>query len=149
MIVAYLSLRNSIGMYAGILDSDVASSPNIHYFLNDDMNYFHAASVTFTGEDKQVYSYNVGYYVEGDNGELLEFISRSNKLQSPSSLAAIVSDMSGYSFAETVYQRRFFTQEVVRNMGKLHFVISASTVKDSDVADVYYDLPVSVTKITK
>ena len=149
MIVAYINLRSSIAMYAGVLESDVASSSNIHYFVNNDMNYFHAASVTFTGEDKQIYSYNIGYYVTGDNGELVEFISRSNKLQAPASLKEVVQDMTGYSFAESTYQRRFFTPEVVRNFNKLHFVISASTEKGSDKADVYYDLPVGITKISK
>ena len=149
MIVAYINLRSSIAMYNGHVEDENVMIGNIHYFLNNDMNYFHASSATFTGEEKQVYSYNVGYYVEDDNGELIEFISRSNKVEAPVSLTAAVQDMSGWSFGESSYQRRFFTNEVVKHMDKLHFVISASTEKGSDKADVYYDIKVSPTKISK
>ncbi len=149
MIIAYISLRSSIAMYTGVVEDENVNIGNIHYFVNNDMNYFHAASATFLGEDKEVYFYNVGYYVEGDDGELKEFISRSNKFEKPVSLKAAVQDMSAWSFGESSYQRRFFTPEIVKNINKLHFVISATTKPDTDVADVYFDIKVNTSKISK
>lgn len=149
LIVAYINLKSSIHMFVGKVEEDTVAISNIHYFINNDMNYFHASSATFVGDDKQVYAYNIGYYVEDDNGELVEFISRSNKIDNPVSLKAAVQDMSAWSFGESSYQRKFFTTDIVKRLDKLHFVISASTEKGSDKADVYYDFKVATTKITK
>ena len=149
MIIAYVNLKSSIHMFVGKVEEDVVAISNIHYFINNDMNYFHASSATFIGEDKEVYSYNVGYYIEDANGELVEFISRSNKLEAPVSLKAAVQDMSAWSFGEAASQRKFFTPDVIKRLDNLHFVISASTEKGSDKADVYYDFKVNTTRITK
>ena len=56
---AILSLSTLVGaiiaMFTGVIEDENVNVGNIHYFVNNDMNYFHAASATFLGEDKEVY----------------------------------------------------------------------------------------------
>lgn len=147
MVYCY-SLQKANKMFVGSISDKEIAVNNIHCFVNNDMNYFHASSALFTGKDQTIYAYNIGYYVES-NGELIQFATKSGNFEKGQSLATTVTELSSWSFGETSYQRSLFTKEVVDNIDKLHFVISASTKPDSQVEDVYYDAPVTISKITK
>lgn len=149
-LLLYISGYNEKNrIFVGYVDKKEVQVVNIHYFTNGDMNYFYASNAAFIGEDEDIYSYQIGYYVVDKKNNFIELATRSNSLDKKTSLKDVVEDMSGWNFAEQDRGEYFFTDEVLRNMENLHFVIKASTKKDSTAADVYYDFKVETTKVTK
>lgn len=138
-------------IYVGEINTEEFQVANVHYFTNGDMNYFYASNGAMLGKqaDTDVYHYQMGYYVVDDEGNYIEFATRSKEADTKAKLSEVVEELSGWSFAESATNRYFFTQDVVNNFDKLHFVIKASTKKDSDDADINLDYEVTLTKITK
>ncbi len=122
---------------------------NVHYFTNGDMNYFYASPALYVGEDKKIYSFQMGYYVVDKKGNYIELATRARELDKKDSLASITEEMSAWNFAEPDKGSHFFTKEVMDNLDNLHFVIKATTKKDTTEADVVVDYPVKMTKLTK
>ncbi len=122
---------------------------NVHYFTNGDMNYFYASPALYIGEDKKIYSFQMGYYVVDKNGNYIELATRARELEKKDSLASITEEMSAWNFAEPDKGEHFFTKEVMENLDSLRFVIKATTKKDTTEADFVIDYPVKMTKLTK
>ncbi|MCH5167769.1 MAG: hypothetical protein J1F35_07795 [Erysipelotrichales bacterium] len=149
IFISKLNTRSTI--YVGEINESEIQVPNIHYFTNNDMNYFYASNALFAGKfaNKEVYSYQLGYFVVDGNGNYIEFASRSKEADTSAKLSDIVDELSGWSFAESNVNTYFFTRDVIDNLNNLHFIIKASTKKDSDEADINLDYKVDITKITK
>ena len=152
LLLIFISRINTKStIYVGQINENDIQVANVHYFTNNDMNYFYASNALFAGNfaDKKVYSYQLGYYVVDKDGEYIEFASRSKEADTPATLAEIVDELSGWSFAESNINSYFFSKEVINNMDNLHFVIRASSKKDSKEADINLDYKVDLSKITK
>lgn len=143
------NMNGRIAIYTGELNKEDLQIVNLHIFTNNDMNYFYASPATYLGEDKEIYSFEMGYYVEVGKDGFKPFATRSRELDNASDLKEIVNEMSAWNFFETSIQDYFFSEEVIKNLDDLHFIIKASTTKDSANADVYIDYPIEVNKITK
>ena len=141
------SYEDNNQIYVGSINKGV-SVGSIHFFTNNDINYFYASSATYLQEDKDVYTYEIGYYVKKGN-ELIPFATRSGKLEKASSLGSIVNELSGWEIVEAYNAQSLFKPEIVPHMDKLYFVINASTQKDSTKADVHFEIEVENTKVTK
>lgn len=149
-LLIYIANYNSKNkIFVGDINREDIQIVNVHYFTNGDMNYFYASNAEYLGEEKEIYSYQIGYYVISDNNEYIELATRSNSLENSSSLKEIIKEMSGWSFAESDQSEYFFNNKVLRYMDNLHFVVKASTTKDNKTADIVIDYPVESTKITK
>ena len=149
-LLIYISRTNTKNtIFIGLIDKEDIQVVNVHYFTNNDVNYFYASNANFLAEDKKIYNFQIGYYVKNEKGDLVEFATRSRQLDSSTSLKEVVSEMSGWNFAEKAASDYFFTDEVIQDIENLHFIIKASTKKDSTEADVYYDYEVEMSKITK
>lgn len=147
IFISRMNIDNKI--YVGEINKEDLIVANVHYFTNNDMNYFYASTAAYVGEKKDVYSYQIGYYVVDEDNNYIEFATRSKKADTKASLADIVDELSGWNFGETNASDYFFSSDVLKNIENLHFVIKASTVKDSDDADIVIDYPVDLSKITK
>lgn len=133
----------------GEVDQKDVSIHNIHYFINDDINYFYADKALYSGENKTVYKYQIGYFVENNKGELLDFVTRSGSdLKKGFKLADLINDMSGWNFMEKADSPYFFKKNIMPYINKIHFVVLASTNKDSDEADIDIDYEVNVINFT-
>ena len=151
-LLIFISKINSKSLiYVGEINENEIQVANVHYFTNNDMNYFYASNALFVGTlaDKEVYSYQIGYYAVDSNGEYYEFATRSKQAATSAKLSEIVEELSGWSIAESNINTYFFSRDVVNNMANLHLVIKASTEKDSLESDINLDYEVDVTKITK
>lgn len=149
-LLLYISNYNDKNrIYVGSIDKTDISVVNVHYFTNGDMNYFYASNAAYLGEDKKVYSYEMGYYVKNMKDEFVPFATRSRKLDEPVTLATTVSEMSGWNFAEADSTTKFFTSEVLNYMDELYFIVKASTEENSTKADIYIEYPVDTIKVTK
>lgn len=144
-----ITFKSMNGIYTGELNKEDVQIVNVHMFTNNDMNYFYASPAMYLGEDKQIYNFEMGYYVELSSGEMKSFATRSRSLNSASSLKEIVEEMSAWNFFETSLQDYFFSEEVLDNLDSMHFIIKASTKANSTDADVYIDYPIELNRITK
>lgn len=152
VLLLFISRMNTKSkIYVGEIDKDGLQIPNIHYFTNNDMNYFYSSTPLYTGEmkDKEVYSYQIGYYVEDKNDKVYEFATRSKESDKKVKLSEVIEELGGWNFAEDYNRQYFFSREVIANMEDLHFVIKASTTKGSKDADISLDFKVDLTKISK
>ena len=128
---------------------------NIHYFANNDMNYFYASNAAYLGSDEKVYSFQVGYYAVDAKGEYHELATRSQKLDKATSIRDVVTENSGWSISELANPKltngkKFFDNDVLNNLDNLHFVILASTDKEKpNDPDITIDYKISLTKLTK
>lgn len=147
IFISRINLNDTI--YVGEINKSDLQVGNVHYFTNGDMNYFYASTAAYLGEKKQVYSYQMGYYAVDKDNNYIEFATRSKKSDVKADLADVIEELSGWNFGETNASDYFFSKDVIDNIDNLHFVVKASTKKDSDDADIVIDYPVELSKITK
>ncbi len=147
MYIANYNSKNKI--YVGMVDEKNIAVVNVHFFLNGDMNYFHAANAAYLGEDKEIYTFQVGYYAVDSKNNYYELATRANSLENKTSLKDVIDENSGWSFAESDKGVLHFTNDVRNNIANLHFVVKASTKKGSTDPDIVIDYPVKLEKITK
>ena len=150
VLLLYISNYNSKNrIYVGTVDENKIAIVNMHFFLNGDMNYFHAANAAYLGEDQEIYTFQVGYYAVDDNNNYYELATRSGSLDNKTSLKDVIEENSGWSFAESNIGILHFTNDVRKNIDNIHFVVKASTEKGSTNPDIVIDYPVNLEKITK
>ncbi|MCX4365749.1 MAG: hypothetical protein OSJ70_08280 [Bacilli bacterium] len=147
MYIADYNSKNKI--YVGSLDKKDVAIVNVHFFLNGDMNYFHAANAAYLGEDKEIYTFQVGYYAVDKKNNYYELATRANSLEKKTSLKDVIDENSGWSFAESDKGVLHFTDDVRKNIDNIHFVVKASTEKGSTKPDIVIDYPLDLEKITK
>ncbi|MBO5475854.1 MAG: hypothetical protein J5982_05095 [Bacilli bacterium] len=142
-------------IYVGEINEEDVNIVNIHYFANNDMNYFYASNAAYLGSDEKVYSFQVGYYAVDAKGEYHELATRSQKLDKATSIRDVVTENSGWSISELANPKltngkKFFDNDVLNNLENLHFVILASTDKEKpNDPDIKVDYKISLTKLTK
>lgn len=147
MYIANYNSKNKI--YVGDLDEKDIAIVNVHFFLNGDMNYFHASNAVYLGEDEEIYTFQVGYYAVDDNNNYYELAVRANSLENKTSLKDIIEENSGWSFAESDKGVLHFTDDVRKNIDNIHFVVKASKEKGSTKPTFVLDYPVDLKRITK
>ncbi|MDE6292088.1 MAG: hypothetical protein K2L98_00240, partial [Bacilli bacterium] len=147
MYIANYNSKNKI--YVGSLAESDLAIVNVHFFLNGDMNYFHAANAAYLGEDKEIYTFQVGYYAVDSNNNYYELATRANSLENKTSLKDVIEENSGWSFGESDKGVLHFTNDVRNNVDNIHFVVKASTEKGSTKPDIVIDYQVDLKKITK
>lgn len=118
----------------------------IHCFTNHKINVFYATPVTYTGEDKKIYGYDMGYYYESGE-ELKPFLVRSGQSDTALSIKDVVTKNSSFNISELASSNSYFTEEVMNNLDKLHFIVYAATTKGSTAVDYIVDFKVDVDKI--
>ena len=127
---------------------DNGSISTIHVFTNHKINVFYATTAQYTGEDQKIYSYNIGYYYETGNGdELKPFLVRSGQSDTAISLKDVITKSSAFNISELASSQSYFKEDVMNNLDKLHFVVYASTLKDSDEVNYVVDFKIEVDKI--
>ena len=147
MYIADYNSKNKI--YVGDLNQKDIAIVNVHFFLNGDMNYFHAANAAYLGEDKEIYTFQIGYYAVDEKNNYYELATRANSLENKTSLKDVIEENSGWSFAESDKGVLHFTNDVRKNVDNIHFVVKASTEKGSTKPDIVIDYQVDLTRITK
>lgn len=151
-LLLFISKMNTKAkIYVGQIDQDGMQVANVHYFTNNDMNYFYASTPLYAGSlaNKDVYSYQIGYYAQDKNGNSYEFVTRSKESTTKAKLSEIIEELGGWNLAEAYNNDYFFSNDVINNMDNLHFVVKASTKSDSKEADINLDFKVNLSKITK
>ena len=146
-IIAFANYKSKYKVYNGNLESENVYIRAVHIFIHPKMNVFYSSGATYTGEDKKVYQYRIGYYYETNDG--YNFLKESkDELTTAVDLADIISRTSYFDYSESqVAEHLVFTREAQKNLGKLHFMVFASTTKETDDDfDIKIDCPIDFTE---
>ncbi len=151
MVVALLiynvnySKHDSI--YVGHYLQDNGSIGTIHCFTNHKINVFYATPASYEGEDVGLYAYEIGYYYEYE-GKLKPFVIRTGIQEDKVSVKKIISDNSYFNISELSVNKSYFTDEVMDNLDKLHFIVYGATTNDSShKIDYVIDFPIEFDQI--
>lgn len=148
-LLVFIYRNNTVNkIIVGSVSTEDVQVQNIHYFANNDMNYFYAINAHSERKEK-VYAYQVGYYTVDNKKNYTEFAARSGKLTTPLAVSDIIGDYSGWNIAELANNPVHFTNANKNNIDELHFVFKGSTKKDSTDSDIVIDVKVDIQKITK
>lgn len=155
LLVYIFTTSHESKIYVGSINQEDVNVVNVHYFANNDMNFFYASNAVYLGEDKKVYSFQIGYYAVDANGKFYELATRAKQLEKATSLRDVVTENSGWTISELANPKltegkKFFDNDVLNNLENLHFVILASTDKDKpNDPDITVDYKIELTKLTK
>ena len=145
-IVAFANFKSKYRFYSGNYVSDTISIRRINAYFHPKVNSFFSSGATYTGEAKKVYQYRIGYYYE--YGKDLVFIKEAtDSLETAIDLGDIINKTSYYDYSEFASgESLVFTRQARENLGKLHFMVFASTTKEEDDDfDIEIDCPIDFT----
>ena len=146
-IVAFANYKNKYKVYQGFYTSDTINIRSIHAYIHPKVSTFYSSGAVYTGEAKKVYQYQIGFYYETSDG--YNFIKEStDSLDTAIDLADIINRTSYFDYSESeIAENLVFTREAKENIGKLHFIVQASTTKDTDDGyDIQIDCPIDFTE---
>jgi hypothetical protein len=149
LLIYICSINRTSKIYVGEINQSDVVVANIHYFANNQMNYFYASNAVYVGDDVDVYNYQIGYFAIGSDGTRYELASRSGSLDEASPLSELVSELSGWNVGELPSQAYFFDSDVLHNLDNLHFIIMATTEADATTPDIVIDYEVEFTKLSR
>ena len=145
-IVAFANYKNKYRVYQGFYTSDTINIRTVHAYIHPKVSSFYSSGAVYTGDAKKVYQYQIGYYYESKDG--LKFLKEStDNLETAVDLGDIINRTSYFDYSESqVAEHLVFTREAKANMGKLHFIVQASTTKETDDDfDIKIDCPIEFT----
>ena len=145
-IVAFANFKSKYRFFSGNYVSDTISIRRINAYFHPKVNSFFSSGATYTGEAKKVYQYRIGYYYE--YGKDLIFIKEAtDSLETAIDLGDIINKTSYYDYSEFASgESLVFTRQARENLGKLHFMVFASTTKEEDDDfDIEIDCPIDFT----
>lgn len=144
------TIRHQSKIYVGEINEEKVNVSNIHYFANNQMNYFYASNALYLDDDAKIFSYQIGYYVVSPDGTYHELATRSGKFEKSTSLRDVVLENSGWTISELATNDYFFDANVLRNLDNLHFLVLASTDKEKpNDPDIKVDYKVKLTTLAE
>ncbi len=148
LFIMFYMKENSTKFYYGDLIEDEVGVQTIHCVINKRINYFYSTGAGYLGDDKDIYKYEIGYYVMDKNGNKIDFVKESGNLDDKTSLKAVVAAKSSFDVAEyTTDQAVYFKDNVIKNIDNIYFYIKASTNKDSNDYDIDIEKKVNMVKV--
>lgn len=141
LLFACIYLKNREQLLVGSAMDEKIYINNVTYFTNKDTFYITSAGAKFLGNDKDVYSYQLGYYV--DDIALSEF---NINLEKKSTVKDIINNTSNFSLTE--YKNNLSIFKKVKNIKNLKFIFKADTDNDKEF-DLEIETPVKFYNVLK
>ena len=99
-IIAFSNYKSKYKVYDGNVETDSISIRAVHVYIHPRMNVFFSSGATYTGEEKKVYQYQIGYYYKvGDTYYPIKE-SYDYSLETPVDLKDIISKTSYFNYSE-------------------------------------------------
>ena len=145
---AFANFKSKYKVYNGSFASDQVTIKKISVYFHPRISSFYSSGAVYTGEEKKVYQYRIGYYYDSGNGEYNFIRESTESLDNAVDLADIVNKTTYFDYSEFANSGEsvVLTLNAKKNMDKLHFMIFASTTKETDYDyDVLIDCPIDFT----
>ena len=144
LIYAFANYTSKYKTYVGQIATEDVKVKLVQITLNPKVNTALATTASYTGEDKDVYQYDIGYYYES-NGKLVAFSGITSSSSKKLKLSELIETGSYVNIIEMANQETNFTKSFKKNVSKLHLIIKASTTEATDDDyDIKYDIPVEI-----
>ena len=115
--------------------------------LNNDINLFNGNNIEYIyGEDYEIKSYKIGYYVM-DDSKLVEIISTSMELDTEIKISELINNFTAFNLTEKNNTPNYFThykKDLLKD--GIYLVMEAKT---KDGVDVFSKVNLNVSKISK
>lgn len=147
ILFVFNTIKNN-KIFIGEVKTEELIITDIHCFTNNNMNFFYANNAYYLGEDKEIYAYEIGYYVEYYD-DYISFLTRKGELDEATSLKDVVNELSRWKIGELHKQNHYFKKKIINNINNLHFIIKARTSEENGEWDIVLDKTVDITKLTK
>ena len=115
--------------------------------FNKDINLFNGNNIEYIyGEDYEIKSYKIGYYVM-DDSKLVEIFSTTMELDTEIKISEIINNFTAFNLTEKNSKPNYFTRykKELINDG-IYFVMEAKT---KDGVDIFSKVNLNVSKISK
>ena len=146
IIFAYYTISsNKIYSFSG--NDDYLSVKDGIILFNTDINLFNGNNIEYiNGEDYEITSYKIGYYVM-DNNKLVEIISTSMELDTNVLLSEIINNFTSFNLTEKNNTHNYFThyKKDLINSG-LYLIMEAKT---NDGKEILSKVNLNMSKISK
>lgn len=114
--------------------------------LNYNMNLFQGSNIEYKEKDKNIVSYDIGYYILNGK-EYLPLATKAGEDEEGLSLKAIITGIDNFRIIEPANGNYYFTKEKIEGIeNNLYFIIKATDNKNNEIKDV---IKLKVTKISK
>lgn len=114
--------------------------------LNYNMNLFQGSNIEYKEKDKNIVSYDIGYYILSGE-EYLPLATKAGEDKEGLSLKAIITGIDNFRVIEPANGNYYFTKEKIEGIeNNLYFIIKAKDNKNNEIKDV---IKLKVTKISK
>ena len=114
--------------------------------LNYNMNLFQGSNIEYKEKDKNIVSYDIGYYILSGE-EYLPLATKAGEDEEGLSLKAIITGIDNFRIIEPANGNYYFTKEKIEGIeNNLYFIIKAKDNKNNEIKDV---IKLKVTKISK
>lgn len=114
--------------------------------LNYNMNLFQGSNIEYKEKDKNIVSYDIGYYILSGE-EYLPLATKAGEDEEGLSLKAIITGIDNFRIIEPANGNYYFTKEKIEGIeNNLYFIIKATDNKNNEIKDV---IKLKVTKISK
>ena len=114
--------------------------------LNYNMNLFQGSNIEYKEKDKNIVSYDIGYYILSGE-EYLPLATKAGEDKEGLSLKAIITGIDNFRVIEPANGNYYFTKEKIEGIeNNLYFIIKAKDNKNNEIKDV---IKLKVTNISK
>lgn len=146
LIVLYnLTTSNRIYSFSG--NDDYLRVKDGLVVFNNDINLFNGNNIEYIyGEDYEIKSYKIGYYVM-DNSKLVEIFSTTMELDTEIKISEIINNFTAFNITEKNSSPNYFThykKDLIKD--GIYLVMEAKT---KDGIDIFSKVNLNVSKISK
>lgn len=135
----YIIKSNRLYNFSGFDEDFTIVNGTIYTSLN--INRFTSPIIIYKGEDIILSEYEIGYYINLKPISVLK--SQNVGSDEPINLSLLIESFE-FSFTEVHKNAQFLNSNNIKDIEKMHFMISG---KDNKNKDIFFDIPLNVKKI--
>jgi len=147
LLILLYNLTTSNRIYSFSGNDDYIRVKDGLVVFNNDINLFNGNNIEYIyGEDYEIKSYKIGYYVM-DDSKLVEIFSTTMELDTEIKISEIINNFTAFNLTEKNSKPNYFTRykKELINDG-IYFVMEAKT---KDGVDIFSKVNLNVSKISK
>jgi len=145
MFLYNLTTSNRIYSFSG--NDDYLRVKDGIVVFNNDINLFNGNNIEYIyGEDYEIKSYKIGYYVM-DNSKLVEIFSTTMELDTEIKISEIINNFTAFNLTEKNSKPNYFTRYKKDLISDGIYLVMEAKTKDG--LDIFSKVNLNVSKISK
>jgi len=147
LLILLYNLTTSNRIYSFSGNDDYLRVKDGLVVFNNDINLFNGNNIEYIyGEDYEIKSYKIGYYVM-DNSKLVEIFSTTMELDSEIKISEIINNFTAFNLTEKNSKPNYFTRYKKDLISDGIYLVMEAKTKDG--LDIFSKVNLNVSKISK